>query len=423
MSLFENTLKQIKKASTLMKLDLEIETILSTPQRKVEVNFPVRMDDGTLKMFKGFRVQHNNAAGPYKGGIRYHEQVDEGEVNALSAWMTIKCSVVGIPLGGGKGGVIVNPKDLSDGELERLTRQYVRYIAPIIGPDKDVPAPDVNTTSQIMSWIADEYSKIRGKKMPGVVTGKPIKDGGILGRDTATAQGGVYVLGEVMKEKGIDPKKTKVVIQGYGNAGNVMAKLLSGLGCEVTGASDSQGGIVCDCGVDPDALLSCKIEEKSVKNCVPVMMKISASKNGQCRAVTNAELLESECDILILAALENQVTAQNADKIKAKIVFELANGPTTPEADEILAQKGVLVVPDILANAGGVTVSYFEMVQNAGDRLWTKEEVHEKLKDIMVKAWKEVRANSEKYSCTLREAAYITSIARIEVKIRERKEF
>lgn len=413
MSLFENTLKQIRKVSKIMSLDPNIERILSCPQRKVAVNIPLIMDDGSLKIVEGFRVQHNNYCGPYKGGIRYHQQVDMEEVLALSAWMTMKCSVVGIPLGGGKGGIIINPKELSEGELERLTRKYIQLIAPIIGPETDVPAPDVNTNGKIMAWIADEYSKIVGKPTPGVVTGKPIENGGSKGRDTATAQGGVYILNEYAKEKGIDPSKTRVIIQGFGNAGGVMAQLLKDGGYQVIGASDSQGGIVCEEGFDPNEMLACKAEKGSVTNC----------SKGSCKVVTNEELLEADCDILILAALENQVTGVNADRIKAELVFELANGPVNPDGDEILNKKGVTVIPDILANAGGVTVSYFEMVQNADGKYWSEEEVKIKLKDIMIKAWKEVNENAAKYKCTYREAAFATAILRIEKKIKERGGF
>lgn len=415
-SLFENTLKQIRKAAKIMNLDKNTEEILSHPQRKVEVNIPFKRDDGTLQMVKGFRVQHNNARGPYKGGIRYHEQVDDQEVLALSAWMTLKCSVVDIPLGGGKGGVIINPKTLSQAELERLTREYIKLIAPIIGPDQDVPAPDVNTTPQIMEWIADEYSKIVGKDARGVVTGKPISAGGSKGRGEATAQGGVYVLEEVAKEKGLIPSETKIIIQGFGNAGGVMAKLLQGQGYQVIGASDSQGGIVCNHGIGTEDLLQCKIEKGSVKNCIG---DASKAEGSTCREVTNAELLETECDILILAALENQVTAENAGKIKAKIILELANGPTSPEADDILKEKGIMVIPDILANSGGVTVSWFEMLQNGTGQYWEEEEVQEKLKPIMKDGWKAVKSNAEKYSCTLREAAFITALERLDKAIKE----
>jgi len=419
MSLFENALKQIHRASKLMNLNEDIEIILANPQKIIEMNLPVRMDDGNLKVFKGFRVQHNNYRGPYKGGIRYHQDVDVEEVKALSAWMSLKCAVAGIPLGGGKGGIIVNPKELSESELERLTREYTRVLAPSIGPEIDVPAPDVNTNSQIMEWIADEYSKFAGKDSPGVVTGKPLGKGGSEGRGNATAQGGLYVLEEIMKEKNIDPSSTKIIIQGFGNAGSVAAKLLTEKGFDIVGISDSKGGIVCSHGLNPEELMTCKREKSTVAECGIHMSELHGQGGESCKKVTNEELLEEECDILILAALENQITSGNASKIKAKIIIELANGPVTPEADEILHSKDIMVVPDILANAGGVTVSYFEMVQNASGESWTEEDVNKKLQEIMSTAWKEVSENSKKYECTLRDAAFITAIQKIEAKIME----
>ncbi len=417
MSLFENTLKQIRKAASIMSLNKDIELVLSNPERIVEVNVPVRMDDGSLKIFKGFRVQHNSTLGPYKGGIRYHQEVNMSEVIALSAWMTLKCSVLDLPLGGGKGGVIVDPKELSEGELERLTRSYTHLLAPVIGPTVDVPAPDVNTNPKVMSWIADEYSKIVGKDAKGVVTGKPLEAGGSKGRDKATAQGGVFILDEFVKEAGTKPEETKVIIQGFGNAGGIAAKLLAEKGYEIIGASDSKGGLVCNYGINPDELLTCKVEKSTVKECGLHVTEVHAVDGASCEMVSNEELLERECDILVLAALENQIHSQNADKIKAKVIIELANGPITPEADEILAKRGIQVIPDILANAGGVTVSYFEMLQNADDNYWSEEDVAAKLKDKMCKAWKEVRGNADKYNCTLREAAFITAMDRLESKM------
>lgn len=419
MSLFESTIKQIKKAAKIMNLNKDVEAILSEPRRTVSVSLPIKMDDGHLKIFEGFRVQHNNVAGPHKGGFRYHQNVDMGEVKALAAWMTMKCSVVGIPLGGGKGGVIVDPKQLSEGEKERLTRAYVRAIADVIGPDLDVPAPDVNTNAQIMEWFADEYSKYVGKDAKGVVTGKPLSAGGSKGRENATAQGGVYVLEKYVEEQGWKPEETRVIIQGFGNAGGVVAKLLAMQGYNIVGVSDSKGGLYCNHGINPHDLLKCKVEKQSVIHCGVHMEDLSGIEGASCKMVTNEELLEQECDILVLAALENQVHAQNADKIKAKMVLELANGPTTPEADEILAKRGIVLMPDILANAGGVTVSYFEMLQNADDQYWEEDEVNEKLKEIMVKAWQEVSANADKYNCTYREAAFITALARLQDKMEE----
>jgi glutamate dehydrogenase/leucine dehydrogenase len=422
MSLYENTLAQIQNAAGIMNLDDDIRHVLETPKRKVEVSIPMRMDDGSLRVFKGFRVQHNDAAGPHKGGFRYHQQVDMEEVKALAAWMTLKCSVVDIPLGGGKGGVIVNPKLLSENEKERLTRRYVQKLFPVIGPDRDVPAPDVNTNSKIMDWFEDEYSKIAGKSSKGVVTGKSIENGGSQGRGSATAQGGSYVLDEIAAEMGLKPEDTKVIIQGFGNAGGIMAKILAAQGYNIVGASDSQGGIYCSHGIDPSELLKCKIEKKTVKECTVDISKVHGNDGSTCQMIDNLSILEKECDILVLAALENQVTDANASKIKAKMIIELANGPTTPSADQILKDRGIMVVPDILANAGGVTVSYFEMLQNADGNYLPEEEVNKKLKDIMVAAWKAVSSNAKEYDCTLREAAFITALQRLEPKIRKQEE-
>lgn len=415
MSLFENTLKQIREAARIMELDKNIETLLSNPKRVIQVSVPVKMDSGEIKVFQGFRVQHNDVAGPFKGGIRYHPQVDMSEVKALATWMSMKCAVVGIPLGGGKGGVIVDPRELSEGELERLTRKYIQAIAKFIGPDVDVPAPDVYTNPKIMAWMADEYSKVTGgnPKGIGVVTGKPLEVGGSKGRGTATAQGGVYVLEEIIEMKGMDRSQTKVVVQGFGNAGMYAAKILHDLGYKIIGVSDSKGGIVCDEGLNPHTTHQCKLEKGSVIEC-DVVDGFEGEHGGEVKKVTNAELLEMECDVLMLSALENQVTAENADRVKAKIILELANGPTAPEADPILDKNGVMVVPDILANAGGVTVSYFEMVQNHMNFYWTEEEVQTKLKPIMTEAWKRVHLTSEKHGCNLRMAAFISAMTRLE---------
>lgn len=416
MSLYENTMKQMKIAADKMGLDPELRAILEEPMRVVEVSIPVRLDGGTLKVFKGYRSQHNNFAGPFKGGIRYHQQVDLGEVKALSAWMTMKCSVVGIPMGGGKGGIIVNPKELSEGELERLSRGYMRAIAPVVGPDVDVPAPDVNTNGKIMSWMKDEYSKYVGKETPGVITGKPVEDGGSIGRDTATAQGGIYVLDMLAEEKGINPAETTVIIQGYGNAGGFMAKMLHEKGYIIKGVSDSRGCLIAEeGGFDPEKINSIKAEKGSVTD---AKGEDGFENASICR---DSEFLTSECDILVLAALENQVTAENAEKFKAKYILELANGPVTPEADRILESKGVMVVPDILTNAGGVTVSYFEWYQNVNDEKWTYEEVQEKLVKTMKDSYRLVAENRDKHSCDMRTAAFITAMHRLEQLWEEKK--
>ncbi len=412
MSLFENTLKQINEAAEIMNLEKDIITILSHPKRIMQVSLPIRMDSGEIKVFEGFRVQHNDLAGPFKGGIRYHEQVDMDEVKALAAWMTMKCAVVGIPLGGAKGGIVVDPKKLSKRELEQLTRRYVDRIQAIIGPDKDVPAPDVNTNGQIMAWIVDEFMKLGNLNKKGVVTGKPIECGGSAGRDEATAQGGVYVIDEIVVEKGIKPEEMRVVIQGFGNAGGTMAMLLAEKGYKICGVSDSKGGLYCADGLDPKQVNACKEEKGSVTEC-----KMVASN---CEVCTNEELLEKDCDILILAALENQVHADNAANVKAKMIFELANGPTTPEADKILSGKGVMIVPDILFNAGGVTVSYFELVQNETQYYWTASKVQRRLKPIMVNAWQRVSGIQKKYNCTLRQAAFISAMTRLKAIMEQR---
>lgn len=394
-----------------MKLQPHIEAQLSVPQRILEVSVPVKMDNGSVRVFKGFRVQHNNARGPYKGGIRFHPQVDMEEVKALATWMSMKCSVVGIPLGGGKGGVIVDPRELSERELEQLSRTYIRAIEPIIGPEQDIPAPDVYTNPKIMAWMADEYSMLQRRNKLGVVTGKPLSVGGSEGRGEATSQGGMYILREALKELGKSPENLRVIIQGFGNAGANVAHMMEDAGYKVVGVSDSRGGIYCAEGLHPREAIACKAEKGSVMECSIAGIQ----KTGDaCKIVTNNELLEMDCDILVLSALENQVTKDNAANIKASIVLELANGPTTPEADEILREKGVIVIPDILANAGGVTVSYFELVQNEANFYWSATEVEERLERIMVDAWRAVSDTAKKHNATLREAAFIVALRRIE---------
>lgn len=413
MSLFENTIRQMRQAASIMKLDPNVEEILSTPHKILEVSVPVKMDNGSLRVFKGFRVQHNNACGPYKGGIRFHQDVDMEEVKALATWMTMKCSVVGIPLGGGKGGVIVDSHELSETELEKLTRAYIRAIEVLIGPKKDVPAPDMYTNPQIMAWAADEFSKLRGENTLGVVTGKPLEVGGSVGRADSTSQGGIYVLEEMIHDYNLQPESTRVVVQGFGNAGANVAMMLHDRGFKVIGVSDSRGGLYCEEGINPHATHSCKMDKGSVVDCM-------GEGGGNCRVITNEELLELECEVLFLSAMENQVTEDNAERIKARVIIELANGPVTPDADEILEKKGVIVVPDILANAGGVTVSYFELVQNEANFYWTAEEVQERLKKIMVESWKNVCEIGKKYNCTLRQAAFIAALKRLEGAIKLR---
>ncbi|QQR54643.1 Glu/Leu/Phe/Val dehydrogenase [Candidatus Peregrinibacteria bacterium] len=413
MSLFENTLAQIAKASDLMGLHPAVRELISRHERILEVSVPVQMDNGTWRVFQGYRCQHNSIRGPYKGGIRFHPDVDLGEVKALSAWMTLKCAVVGIPLGGGKGGIVVDPKKLSPRELEAMTREYTRAIAPFIGPEVDVPAPDVYTTPQIMGWIADEYSKLQGRNVLGVVTGKLLPAGGSKGRDTATSQGGVYILEEYLRENGKAAEGLTVAIQGFGNAGSFMAKFLAEKGFKVVAVSDSKSGLYAAEGLNIPMVMSGKASKGSVADC------LEAGANSQ--VITNEQLLTLNVDILVLSALENQVHKDNAAAVQAKVILELANGPVTPEADEILKGKGVPVIPDILANAGGVTVSYFELVQNQANYYWSAEEVQEKLKPIMVSAWQDISANAKKYNATFREAAFISALRRIEEAYKARR--
>ncbi|RJR31400.1 Glu/Leu/Phe/Val dehydrogenase [Candidatus Parcubacteria bacterium] len=419
MNPFQNAMTQLKKASDILNLDPDVLEVLKKPKRILEASIPVRMDDGTMKVFSGYRVQYNDARGPFKGGIRYHHEVNLNEVKALGFWMTVKCATVGIPMGGGKGGVIVKPQLLSWSELEKLSRGYIRAFADFIGPEKDIPAPDVYTTPQIMAWMMDEYSKIKGYNCPAIITGKPLRVGGSAGRDTATAQGGFYVTEELLKKLKIKPKSCRVIIQGFGNAGCNMADLLFHAGFKVIGYSDSKTAIIDMKGKGFDSHIIEKIKKKKgyvdVCDCDNIKCKCKDHKH-----LTNEQLLIQDCDILVLAALENQITKDNAVKIKAKIVVELANGPTTPEADEKLFKKGIYLLPDILTNAGGVTVSYFEWVQNLQSYYWTKDEVFEKLQKIMVDSFNRVYDLATEYKVDLRTGAYLLAIGRIADAIKER---
>lgn len=399
---FDIALKQLEKAAKVMKLDQQALEILKQPQQIMTVSLPVRMDDGKVKVFTGFRVHYNNARGPTKGGIRFHPEETISTVKALAAWMTWKTAVVDIPLGGAKGGVICDPKKMSAGELERLSRAYVRALGEFIGPEVDVPAPDVYTTPQIMAWMMDEYENIVRKSAPGVITGKPLTVGGSEGRGDATAKGGMYVLKVGAKKKNIDLSKATVAIQGFGNAGQFAMKLVKEhFGSKVVAISDTKGGIYSENGLDYEKLLEHKQKHGSVQD-------FEGAKN-----ISNEELLELNVDVLIPAAIENQIRGDNASKIKAKIVLELANGPTTPEADEILFKNNVLVLPDFLANAGGVTTSYFEWVQNIGGYYWTLDEVYEKLDKKMTAAAEAVLAASDQYKVDPRTAAYVIAVKRV----------
>jgi glutamate dehydrogenase (NAD(P)+) len=359
------------------------------------------MDNGQVKAFKGFRVQYNDARGPCKGGIRFHPQETIDTVKALAAWMTWKTACVGIPLGGGKGGVICNPKEMSRGELERLSRAYIDAIALVLGPERDIPAPDVYTTPEIMAWMVDEFAKIKGYNTPGVITGKPIALGGSEGRGDATARGAAYTIREAAKKLNIPLRGAAVAVQGYGNAGSNAAILLQEMGARIIAVSDSKGGILSEKGLDPNAVLQHKQKTGSV-------VGFSGTK-----AITNEDLLEEQCDILVPAALENVITSKNASRIKTKIVAEAANGPTTPEADDIMFKNKIFDIPDFLCNAGGVTVSYFEWVQNIYGLYWPVEEVHERLDRIMTKAFNDVFDMHVKHNVNMRMAAYMLSVQRV----------
>lgn len=399
---FAIALKQLDDCAEILKLDPEIHESLRHPMRELHVTIPVRMDNGKTRVFQGFRVQYNNARGPTKGGIRFHPQETIDTVRALAAWMTWKCSLMDLPLGGGKGGVICNPKELSVGELERLSRGYIKEIWEFIGPNKDIPAPDVYTNAQTMAWMMDEYSKIKGGNGFSCITGKPLCVGGSCGRDDATARGGMYTIQEAANVVGVKLKNATVAIQGFGNAGSFAAFLCKELlGANVVAVSDSKGGIYNKNGLNFEDVCVCKAETGSVINSPDV------------KSISNNELLELDVDILIAAALENAITEENASQIKAKILAELANGATTPEADAILHENGVHVIPDFLCNAGGVTVSYFEMVQNASMYYWTLEEVHERLARKMGLAYYKVLDAAKDYDVNMRKAAYAVAVNRV----------
>lgn len=426
---FQNALKQMERALKYLKLPGEKIQRLKNPEKIITVYFPVKMDNGQKKIFHGFRVQYNSVRGPYKGGIRFHPQVDMNEVMALSFWMSIKCAVADIPMGGGKGGVEIDPKSLSEGELERLSRGYARAIANDIGPYIDVPAPDVNTTGKIMSFMVDEFVRIKDKQNKGkfsegdksrllaTFTGKPVEKGGSLGRTEATGRGGLYVLETLLKKLNLKGKygdKLTVAIQGYGNVGYHIAKFLYESGFRIVALSDSKGGIlVKDIEKDsfnPELVMKCKKEKGRLASCYCVG-SVCDLKNG--REIENDKLLELPVDILIPAALENQITGKNAANIKAKVILEMANGPTTPEADEILYRKNIIVVPDVLANSGGVTVSYFEWEQNLKGEKWDEIIVNKRLKNKIVAATDAVQKEAKNRRTNLRTAAFILAISRL----------
>lgn len=400
---FDNFVAVMDKAAGVMGISEEDYLTFKYPERELKVALPVRMDDGSLKVFEGFRIQHSTLRGPAKGGVRYHQNVNVDEVRALSAWMTFKCAVAAIPYGGGKGGIVCRPREMSKGELERLTRTYIDKISAIISPNTDIPAPDVGTNAQTMDWMVDEYSKLKGESVYGIVTGKSIEIGGSKGRNEATGRGVCFVTLEMMKKYNMKPEDCKIVIQGMGNVGSISAKLLAEEGAKIIAVSD----------------VSCAIYNENGLDIAGIYKYLDSGKNlldgytGDCKRITNAELLKLPCDILIPAALENQITAENADRIKAKIVIEAANGPTSVEADEILNKKGVKVLPDILSNSGGVIVSYFEWVQNLQNFYWEEDDVNAKLKRQIVGAFNDVFDAREKYDCTFRVAAYIVALNRL----------
>ena len=415
-SIIESAKIRLDNAFKYVKSSKDAKKILASPKESVTVSIPVRMDSGKLEVFTGYRVRYNDNRGPTKGGIRFHPDVTLDEVEALAFWMTFKCAVVGIPFGGAKGGIIVNPKKLSKKELERLSRGYVSALYNVIGPDRDIPAPDVYTSPIIMGWMADEYSKISGRYQPAVITGKPVGSGGSLGRDDATARGAFYVTQELVKKNRKKPKDITVAIQGYGNAGYHMAKLMREAGFNVVAVSDSKGAISCKGGLNPEKVMEIK---KSNGNLGEVYTKGTVCDDEAHKHIKNEDLLEMNVDILIPAALENQITKDNAHKIKAKYIVEVANGPTTVEAEEILNKKGVIVVPDILANAGGVTVSYFEWVQNRMGYYWELEKVHERLKKIMVKSFNDIYKIMEEKKIDMKLAAYVYALNKIVRSIEE----
>ncbi|HLN19241.1 MAG TPA: Glu/Leu/Phe/Val dehydrogenase [Patescibacteria group bacterium] len=408
MDIFKNTQKQLRKIAEIIKLDRNILEQLLEPQRILKVNIPVKMDSGEMRIFIGFRSQYNDARGPYKGGIRFHQGVTEEEVKSLSAWMTWKTAVVNIPLGGGKGGIIVNPKELSDRELEALSRGYVKAIWKFIGPDIDVPAPDVNTDPRIMGWMLDEYEKMVGHHAPGVITGKPLSIGGSAGRAYSTAQGGFYVLEYALKKIGL-PSGATVAIQGFGNAGYNIAKIMEKSGFKIVSVSDSHGTATdCKNGLSVEMLMKYKKETGSVAN--------YPGADG----TNKLTCFEQDADILVPAALEGTIHKDNADVIKARIILELANGPVTSEADEIFDKKGVMVIPDILANAGGVGVSYFEQIQNATSLYWSEGEVLKRLEKMMHTAFEDVWMKKEQYKTNLRTAANILAVERVAQAMKDR---
>ncbi len=402
---YNDVLKVVEEAGQALGLDRSEYVKFKYPDREVKVSLPIKMDDGTIRVFEGFRVQHSNVRGPYKGGIRYHQQVDMNEVKALAAWMSFKCAVVGIPFGGAKGGITVNPSELSKGELERLTRKFTSALYPVIGPETDIPAPDVNTNAQIMAWIVDTYSTLSGKSSPAVVTGKPIELGGSLGRVEATGRGVMITVREALKYMNMKPEDVRVAVQGKGNVGGVGAVLLHELGCKIVALSGSKGGVYKEEGFSLEEIRAYTAKRNANTPANEILTNY--------REITNKELLICDCDVLVPCALEKQITHINASLIKAKLIAEGANGPTTVGADKILAKRGIIVLPDILANAGGVATSYLEWVQNLQRVSWTELEVNTKLEKIMLESFDNVLEIVKDKNVSFRIAAYMLAIKRL----------
>ena len=400
---YENVLKVMDEAVALGNLSTDMYEMIRNPQRELKVYLPVRMDNGSIKVFEGYRVQHSNIRGPFKGGIRFHQDTDLNEVKALATWMSLKCAVVNIPYGGAKGGITVDPSKLSKNELMRLTRRYTFAIESIIGPDKDIPAPDVNTNAQTMAWVLDTYSMLNGKPCPGVVTGKPLELGGSKGRPSATGRGVVTSTRLILENYGETLAGSRIAIQGFGNVGANTARIAGHRGAVLVALSDVSGAIYCKNGLDADEI-SRFVEEGNM---------LADYQASDVLHITNEELLECECDVLIPAALENQITKENAGKLKCRYIVEAANGPTTAEADEILKERGITLIPDIFANSGGVIVSYFEWVQNIQTLTWDKEQIHDMLIEILTKAFTEIKEEVKRTKCTCRMGAYIVALRRL----------
>ncbi len=402
---YENMLSVLESAANMLGLAEEDYVTLKYPERELKVSLPIRMDDGSVKVFEGYRVQHSSLRGPCKGGVRFHQNSDMDEVKALAAWMSFKCAVANIPYGGGKGGIKVDPSTLSKNELERLTRRFTAMILPLIGPEKDIPAPDVNTNAEIMGWMMDTYSMFQGYPVSGVVTGKPIEIGGSLGRGEATGRGVMFIADEILKKKGMKPQDCRVAVLGMGNVGGVAARLMHKAGYKIVAVGDVSGGLIDYNGIDMDALSAYLAEKRG--------NVVKDFKTATGKFVTNEDVIACDCDLLVPAALENQINASNAANVKASIIVEGANGPTTVEADAILDAAGKTIVPDILANAGGVVVSYFEWVQNIQSISWTEADVNEALRKKMVLAFDEVWTKAQEYKTSMRMGAYMTAIGRL----------